>query len=322
MAQPLAREIFPAFGAEIVGVDPGTWLDGDTIRFLRDVFDDRGLLVFRDVEVDRPHQFYLSELLRGHEPPTADEAEAGAAAQGSFVISNKEVDAAAPVGRLLYHCDGMWSDEPFEVLSLYGVDVAPPIVPTLFASSKHGWDVLPSDLRARVDGLHGLHVTGPEYIHERRRDAFEGELAQAKRDHVPLITAPVANAHPRTESTLLYVTQGMTREIIELGSDESEDLLEVLFDHLYRVERVYEHEWRERDLIVWDNLAVQHARPNVALEGPTRTLRKVGLPLPSSVESHMVKTYEHLPVDGGSTSRSHWPPLGASVDALRPSRPC
>ena len=130
-----ARSLIPAFGAEIIGVDPGTWLDDDTIAFLRAAFDDRGLLLFRGVDVDRPHQFYLSELLRGLEPPTPEEAAAGAAEQDKFVISNKEPDAAAPIGRLMFHCDSMWSDEPFEVLSLYGVEVEPPVIPTLFASS-------------------------------------------------------------------------------------------------------------------------------------------------------------------------------------------
>jgi alpha-ketoglutarate-dependent taurine dioxygenase len=294
VAHPQARDLIPAFGAEIVGVDPGTWFDADTIRFLREVFDDRGLLLFRDVEVDRPHQFYLSELLRGHEPPTVEEAEAGAAAQGKFVISNKEPDAAAPIGRLLFHSDGMWSDEPFEVLSLCSVEVPPPVIPTLFASSAYGWDTLAGEMRARVDGLHGLHVTGPEYIHERRRRAYEGELSTPKRDHVPLITAPIENRHPRTDRALLYVSQGMTREIMELGSEESEDLLEELFEHLYCTEHVYEHEWCEGDLIVWDNFAVQHGRPNVVLDGPPRTLRKIGLPVPSSVETQLVKTYARV----------------------------
>ena len=294
LARPQARDLIPAFGAEIVGVDPGTWLDGDTIGFLRAVFDERGRLLLRNVDVDRPHQFYLSELLRGHEPPTPEEAEAGAATQDTFLISNKEPGAAAPIGRLLFHCDGMWSDQPFEVLSLFGVELSPPVIPTLFASAAYGWDTLPAELRARVDGLHGLHVSGPDYIHERRRRAFDGELSQARRDHLPLITAPVDNSHPRTDRPLLYVSQGMTREIMELGSEESEDLLEELFEHLYRSEHVYEHEWREGDLIVWDNFAVQHARPNVVLEGPARTFRKIGLPVPTSAEAQRVKTYERV----------------------------
>jgi taurine dioxygenase len=109
-----------------------------------------------------------------------------------------------------------------------------------------------------------------------------------------LITAPIAHRHPRTGRPLLYVTQGMTREILELPSEESEDLLEELFDHLYRPGHLYEHEWREHDLIVWDNLAIQHARPNVELDGPVRTLRKIGLPVPTYAEAQQVDSYQQV----------------------------
>jgi hypothetical protein len=30
--------------------------------------------------------------------------------------------------------------------------------------------------------------------------------------------------------------------------------------------------------VAWDNLAVQHARPNVAMDGPVRTLRRAVVP--------------------------------------------
>jgi taurine dioxygenase len=72
----------------------------------------------------------------------------------------------------------------------------------------------------------------------------------------------------------------MTNEITGQSHADSEALLEELFAHLYRADLLYEHEWRKHDLVAWDNIAVQHARPNVTLEGPVRTLRKVFAPLP------------------------------------------
>jgi taurine dioxygenase len=33
-----------------------------------------------------------------------------------------------------------------------------------------------------------------------------------------------------------------------------------------------EHLWRKGDLVLWDNLALEHARPDVRTEGPIRTL--------------------------------------------------
>ena len=55
-------------------------------------------------------------------------------------------------------------------------------------------------------------------------------------------------------------------------------MLEELFAHLYAPENVFEHEWRQGDLVVWDNIAAQHARGNVEMEGPERSLRKVIAP--------------------------------------------
>ena len=74
---------------------------------------------------------------------------------------------------------------------------------------------------------------------------------------------------------MLYVSQQMTREIVELPAEESEEVLQALFAHLYDPAVVYEHHWRTGDLVVFDNLAVQHARGNVERDnGPARTLRK------------------------------------------------
>jgi alpha-ketoglutarate-dependent taurine dioxygenase len=66
MAQPQAHPITPYLGAEISGVDLTQRLDDETIAFLRRQFDDTGLLLFRDVSIDRPYQVYLAEILKGH----------------------------------------------------------------------------------------------------------------------------------------------------------------------------------------------------------------------------------------------------------------
>jgi alpha-ketoglutarate-dependent taurine dioxygenase len=71
-------------------------------------------------------------------------------------------------------------------------------------------------------------------------------------------------------------------DVLGLSHDESEALLVELCAHLYSPETILEHDWHRHDLVVWDNLAVQHSRKTVALDGPTRTLRKVTGPLPFS----------------------------------------
>jgi taurine dioxygenase len=52
----------------------------------------------------------------------------------------------------------------------------------------------------------------------------------------------------------------MTVRVEGLPEDESQRLLNVLFDHSEKPEFVYTHEWRVGDLLVWDNRCSMHAR--------------------------------------------------------------
>jgi taurine dioxygenase len=292
MTQPHARDLCPALGAEITDVDLTTRLDDGTVGFLRAVFDDRGVLLFRDTDVDRPHQYALCEMLRGRPLPTEEEAVAGADAQAHFYVSNKRERATAPMGSLAWHSDGMWSNEPFEVLSLYAEDVVPPVPPTMFASATHGWATLPAELRTRIEGRDAVQVGGPEDLGAHRRRNFPDDVMQTVRDNAPAFTFPLARPHPRTGRTALVISENHTREIVGLPPAESDELLDEVFAHLYGPENVYELEWRNHDLVVWDNIAAHHARRSVTLEGPTRTLRKVGLPLPTSAALTTVQTFQ------------------------------
>jgi len=268
MPQLQVRNISNAFGAEITGLPPGSDIDDETRRSLRQLFDDRGVLVFRGIDIDVAYQDKLCRMLIGDDGP------GNAAKRDPYYVSNKEPGGYAPYGRLMFHADMMWHPQPFQVLSLYAVHVEPPTAPTLLASGTRAWESLSADLRARVESLHAVHVTGQVY--SRGGD----DLLKPEREHEESTVKPIAYRHPRTGKTILYVSQQMTREIVELGGDESEELLQTLFSHLYDPSRLYEHSWRTGDLVIFDNIALQHARPNVAADGPTRTLRKVVAPIP------------------------------------------
>jgi alpha-ketoglutarate-dependent taurine dioxygenase len=292
MADPRRRDLTPALGAEITGVDLTGELDHATVAFLRDAFDERGLLLFRDVPPDRVAQFTLCEVLRGHAVPTPEARRVGAASQDGFYISNKRERSVAPFGRLLFHSDGMWTDEPFEVLSLHGVDVEPPVPPTSLASATRAWATLPDELRSRLTTLDAEQVGGPEDFHAERRRRYGDDVMQTVRDDAPTFTMPIARPHPRTGATVLNVSENHTRAVVGLDPGESDDLLEELFAHLYRPDNTYEHEWAQGDLLIWDNVALQHARPNVTTDGATRTLAKMGLPVPTSAAAVNVKTFD------------------------------
>jgi taurine dioxygenase len=283
------RPLSATVGAEITGLVPDTAFDPATIAVLRDVFDEHSVLVFRDLDVDGEFQrALLYALVREELPSVIDPS-----LHTTQHISNKVEMSAAPYGRLLFHCDNMFAKELQPAISLYGVTVEPPVASTSFVSMGAAWESLPADLRARVDGLEARH--GFDHGYPNRGgddDVIDIWFAE------PLYSVrPIAFRHPRTGRTLLYVAQQCTIEILGLTPDENEALLAEVFAHLYEPTHVVEHEWREDDLVVWDNVAVQHARSTVALDGPERTLRKITGPLNLDANEIRALTHAYSKVD-------------------------
>jgi alpha-ketoglutarate-dependent taurine dioxygenase len=273
-----ARNLSPAFGSEVSGLEPCIPLDSETIATLRALFDERGLLVFRNTPLDIRFQTYLSELLIGNDVPDPD----ALFIKDNFLISNREPTGAAPYGRLLYHSDQMWSaKDRVDLISLYGREVGQPATPTMFVSAVEAWDSLPDDLRRKVESRSAIQHYDPEVY--RKRAAGDTDVLVSTYDTgEDFVTTPIGFTHPRTGKTILYVCQQTTQRIADMPEDESDELLNALFDHLYAKDKELAHYWREGDLVIWDNLALQHARPNVVLDGPPRTLRKTIAPFPKS----------------------------------------
>ena len=85
---------------------------------------------------------------------------------------------------------------------------------------------------------------------------------------------PVLWPHRNTGEPILAVWEQQTDALLPLEPEESDALLERLFEHLYRPEHQYVHEWAPDDLVLWDNHALQHSRPAVGVQEP-RSLRRV-----------------------------------------------
>ena len=66
--------------------------------------------------------------------------------------------------------------------------------------------------------------------------------------------------HDETNRKALYVNRLMSVRIEGMAQEESDKLLNFLFDHGEKPEFVYTHVWREGDLVVWDNRNSMHAR--------------------------------------------------------------
>ncbi len=84
--------------------------------------------------------------------------------------------------------------------------------------------------------------------------------------------------YPHNGKKALFVNEFNTSHIVEYGpdSDEGEELLQTLFAALYNDDNTYEHAWTNGDLVLFNNLTVQHARTGRIDHNP-RTLRRLVL---------------------------------------------
>jgi taurine dioxygenase len=90
---------------------------------------------------------------------------------------------------------------------------------------------------------------------------------------VPQVTRPAVVTHEVTGEKILYVTEMQTAPFEGLHQPESDALPNELFPCLYRPENVYRHDWKNGDLVIWDNIALQHSRPDLRGCVPRRLQR-------------------------------------------------
>jgi taurine dioxygenase len=180
------------------------------------------------------------------------------------MISNIEEDGILGSLELLFHNDLPYLPAPFLGASLFALRVSEPAVPTRFASGMTAYERLPADLRLRIDHRNALHVRARASM--RRTRLTDSQPADNCAVHA------LVGHQQTTERPYIFANLDMTALVIGLSEAESDDLLEELFSYLYDDKHVYDHPWRQGDIVIWDNLALQHARS--AIKGGTRTLQR------------------------------------------------
>lgn len=172
------------------------------------------------------------------------------------------ISADGNLGRtaLCFHSDLSFTSEPHTALSLHAVDVVDGETATLFADGVGAAEALPAALREQLEGRDALALISSVQTHRAVPYDAPAFLPQQSR--------PAIIPHPVTRRPILYITEMQTARIEGLSPEDSAALLRQLFDILYAPANVYRHDWRNGDLVIWDNLALQHARPD--LSGATK----------------------------------------------------
>jgi len=261
VAAEIAFDVVPQtryIGAEIRGIDLRETLDTATIRRIHQAWLDHSVVLFRGQKLEQEDLLRVTEYFGPVAPLTrpAKFFPKGYARllpnimMISNIRENGEPIGALPDGEMMFHHDQIHSEVPHNGTLLYSLEIPTYGGDTLFASGSAAYETLDPTIKAKLEGRRALN----HYNYGSTQRGVGGIGATAQAVH------PVFRTHEDTGRKAIYVNRLMTVGIEGMPQEESDPLLEALFDHSERMEFVYRHVWKVGDLLVWDNRCSTHAR--------------------------------------------------------------
>ena len=239
------------FGALISGFDPASTVSAEDRARLVEAYERHDLLVFRDCGAIAGAKH--AEIAGWLGPVGANRDSVGNA---WTTLDNQDLVGSAV---LPFHCDIAYMKHPFAGLSLHPIALPAGGTSTTFASNALGWDHLDPELQ--------------DLLAERTICFVFRDTAMVDADWPPLTYwHPARMAHPASGRPLLFANENHATQIEGFDEHGSAPLLARVFATLYAPERQYEHQWREGDLLIWNNLAIQHARTRAAVPSSGRRI--------------------------------------------------
>lgn len=255
-------------GAEIVGVDLSQALDDETFAAIERVFNENGMIYFRNQRLTPEAQLRFSRRFGELEKHVRQEYALPGYPEIHLISNVKEGErsiGSAYAGDA-WHTDLCFMKEPSRCSLLYAIEVphqdGKPLGDTEFASTQYAYDTLPEELKRQLTpGMRGIqqyHRRQEIKRAQRMKDHPRPELTPEQKALTPDITQPVIRTHPATGRKCVYVNETYTFGIEGRPEAEARPLLGALCDHVTRPQHVYRHVWQVGDLIMWDNCSTQH----------------------------------------------------------------
>ncbi|MDG2004552.1 MAG: TauD/TfdA family dioxygenase [Novosphingobium sp.] len=267
------------FGARVDGVTWDNLYDEDLRAQLNQLFEDRGVIIFENMEPSSKMQVELSKVfgpLKDHPtktvPRAADDIEEGVidmhrlpeevdeSLHGVTVVNGEPQVAFIP-----WHFDHTYNDELNRAGVLRSVVSAPERGRTGFADGVELYKDFDPDLLARIEGLNAIYTLDTRLTQQRFGRTFEikGDLPMMAPTVLEAAIFPRA-MHPmvwtRDSGEKVVHVSGFSAAGIEHHEDpEGDALFEEVCQEVIRKAHGYFHDWKPTDMVIWDNWRVMHS---------------------------------------------------------------
>lgn len=264
-------------GATVRGIDPADIGDAELGKALYADWLRYGFLVFRDLPLDNDqhiafsNHFGVAEIhplpaIRAAENPLF--MELGGKKPGKAYV----FDGKLLTGRVPWHRDTAYTLDICKGAVLRVVQRPAEGGNTGFCDTAAAYDALPEPMKRKIETLEckaTLKLDPFDFKYgmtwTTARDATDEEVPDnpinvplEEQNRFPSIVIPMVITHPETGRKSIYISPTYLDCVIGMEEDEGHALLTYLVDHLLKPDFVHTHEWREGDVVTWDNRRMLH----------------------------------------------------------------
>lgn len=265
MTTTTALEIVPTggpLGADVSGVDLAEPLSDETFAAIVEAWYEHLVLRFRDQDVT--DDALVGFALRFGQLHHAAGAEYGGKPEElhaaveliSNIVKDGKPIGALGAGEATWHTDMSIYEVPASATLLYGDEIPPSGGNTRFTNLCRAYETLDPELRARVEDRRSIH----DAAYLATGGVRPGYEAVTDKSKGPGARHPVVKTHPYSGRKALFLGRKGFGYIEGYPVEESDELLDSLWQHMTRPELIWEQVWQRGDLIVWDNRCVAHSR--------------------------------------------------------------
>ena len=292
-------------GAEIEGVELSQPLSSETVSKIRQALLKWKVVFFRDQHLDHSQHVKFARqfgaLTPGHVVFGHDETYPEIYSVSKFRTATQ--NAAPPTTRPWsgWHTDVTAALNPPAASILRG-DVVPPYGgDTQWTNLVTAYENLSPTFREMLDELRGVHrfeakaTTDGESVKE-----FETRVNR----RLMVSEHPLVTVHPETGERVLYCSPSYIKSITGLTPRESQQIMELLWEHAIRPEFTVRFRWEKGSIAFWDNRATAHLAPSDIYQTDfDRQFYRVTLlgEVPTAVDGSTSRAIEGKPIEAVSS---------------------
>jgi alpha-ketoglutarate-dependent taurine dioxygenase len=245
--------IKPKIGARVLNTKEEL-LSGELSKEINDLLEERGVLVFKEINFTDPEQVAFTNSVGGMVDEVTGE-------QVFHISLDKAINKQAVEylkGSLFWHVDGTMNSTPIR-----GSVLSSKVLPTWggnteFANCYAAYDDLPQATKDKIDNLRVVHSMwhsqlfhSPEPTLEQLKDwQSKGEGGTGERE------LPLVFKHADGRKSLIL--GNTAQKVIGMDDQESARTLHGLRAHATSEPYHYVHEWSLGDAVMWDNTGTLH----------------------------------------------------------------